>query len=41
MIKSEEGYYVTLHYFIEENIFEYLISNITLLKELNLFKLLS
>jgi len=40
MIKSEEGYYVTLHYFIEENIFEYLISNITLLKELNLFKFL-
>ena len=40
MIKSEEGYYVTLHYFIEENIFEYLISNIALLKELNLFKFL-
>jgi hypothetical protein len=38
MIKSEEGYYVTLHYFIEENIFEYLISNMTLLNELNLFK---
>jgi len=40
MIKSEEGYYVTLHYFIEENIFEYLISNIALLNELNLFKFL-
>ncbi len=40
MIKTEEGYYVTLHYFIEENIFEYLISNISLLKELNLFKFL-
>ena len=40
MIKSEEGYYVTLHYFIEENIFEYLISNVSLLKELNLFKFL-
>ncbi len=40
MIKNEEGYYVTLHYFIEENIFEYLISNISLLKELNLFKFL-
>jgi hypothetical protein len=40
MIKSEEGYYVTLHYFIEENIFEYLISNFSLLKELNLFKFL-
>ena len=39
-IKIEEGYYVTLHYFIEENIFEYLISNITLLNELNLFKFL-
>ncbi|MHA2288108.1 MAG: hypothetical protein ACXABG_04905 [Promethearchaeota archaeon] len=38
MIKNEEGYYVTLHYFIEENIFEYLISNISLLNELNLFK---
>jgi len=40
MIKNEEGYYVTLHYLIEENIFEYLISNITLLNELNLFKFL-
>jgi len=40
MIKDEEGYYVTLHYFIEENIFEYLISNITLLNDLNLFKFL-
>jgi len=40
MIKAQEGYYVSLHYFIEENIFEYLISNITLLNELNLFKFL-
>lgn len=40
MIKDEEGYYVTLHYFIEENVFDYLISNITLLNELNLFKFL-
>ncbi|MBY9015498.1 MAG: hypothetical protein KGD68_07385 [Candidatus Lokiarchaeota archaeon] len=40
MIKHEEGYYVTLHYFIEENIFDYLISNISLLNELNLFKFL-
>lgn len=40
MIKIQEGYYVSLHYFIEENIFEYLISNISLLKELNLFKFL-
>ena len=38
MIKHEEGYYVTLHYFIEENVFDYLISNINLLNELNLFK---
>jgi len=40
IIKNEEGYYVTLLYFIEENIFEYLISNISLLNELNLFKFL-
>ena len=40
MIKTQEGYYVSLHYFIEENIFEYLISNISLLSELNLFKFL-
>jgi hypothetical protein len=40
MIKTQEGYYVSLHYFIEENIFEYLISNISLLNELNLFKFL-
>ena len=40
MIKHEEGYYVTLHYFIEENVFDYLISNINLLNELNLFKFL-
>jgi len=39
-IKQEEGYFVTLHYFIEENVFEYLISNLTLLSELNLFKFL-
>ena len=40
MIKTQEGYYVSLHYFIEENIFEYLISNMSLLNELNLFKFL-
>ena len=40
MIKTQEGYYVSLHYFIEENIFEYLISNFSLLNELNLFKFL-
>ena len=40
MIRSEEGYYTSLKYFIEENIFEYLISNFSLLNELNLFKFL-
>ena len=40
MIKTEEGYQNTLRYFIEENIFEYLISNLSLLNELNLFKFL-
>ena len=40
MIKHEEGYYVTLHYFIEENVFDYLLSNMALLNELNLFKFL-
>ncbi len=38
MVKKEEGYYTSLKYFIEENIFEYLISNVSLLNELNLFK---
>jgi hypothetical protein len=38
MVKKEEGYYTSLKYFIEENIFEYLISNFSLLNELNLFK---
>ncbi|MFW9948703.1 MAG: hypothetical protein ACFFKA_01085 [Candidatus Thorarchaeota archaeon] len=40
MIKHEAGYYTSLRYFIEENIFDYLISNMTLLNELNLFKFL-
>ncbi|TFG22061.1 MAG: hypothetical protein EU533_04725 [Promethearchaeota archaeon] len=40
MIKLEEGYRNSLSYFIEENIFDYLISNISLLNELNLFKFL-
>ncbi|MFX1496052.1 MAG: hypothetical protein ACFFBH_00860 [Promethearchaeota archaeon] len=40
MIKSEVGYQKSLNYFIEENIFEYLVSNLTLLNELNLFKFL-
>jgi hypothetical protein len=40
LIKIEEGYQKSLIYFIEENIFEYLISNMALLSELNLFKFL-
>ena len=40
MIKFEEGYHNSLRYFIDENIFEYLISNLSLLNELNLFKFL-
>lgn len=40
MIKLEEGYPNSLRYFIEENIFDYLISNLSLLNELNLFKFL-
>lgn len=40
MIKSEVGYQKSLNYFIEENIFEYLVSNLSLLNELNLFKFL-
>ncbi|MFW9770894.1 MAG: hypothetical protein ACFFFB_00710 [Candidatus Heimdallarchaeota archaeon] len=40
MIKSEVGYQKCLNYFIEENIFEYLVSNLSLLNELNLFKFL-
>ena len=40
LIKIEEGYQKSLIYFIEENVFEYLISNMSLLSELNLFKFL-
>ncbi|MFX0033670.1 MAG: hypothetical protein ACFE8E_09370 [Candidatus Hodarchaeota archaeon] len=40
MIKSEVGYQKSLSFFIEENIFEYLVSNLSLLNELNLFKFL-
>lgn len=40
LIKIEEGYQKSLIYFIEENIFDYLISNMALLSELNLFKFL-
>ncbi|MFW9940992.1 MAG: hypothetical protein ACFFFT_08120 [Candidatus Thorarchaeota archaeon] len=37
ILKDEEGYYASLKYFIEENIFDYLISNFPLLNDLNLF----
>jgi hypothetical protein len=40
LIKKEQGYRASLQYFINENIFDYLISNISLLSELNLFKFL-
>jgi hypothetical protein len=40
MIKNKAGYHTSLKYFIEENIFEYIISNISLLNELNLFAFL-
>lgn len=37
IIKNEEGYYPSLKNFVEENIFDYLFSNFSLLLELNLF----
>jgi len=40
MIKSEVGYQRSLRYFIDENVFDYLVSNLSLLNELNLFKFL-
>ncbi len=40
IIKSEEVFYSSLKYFIDENIFDYLISNFSLLNELNLFRFL-
>ena len=40
IIKEVEGYYPSLKYFIEENIFDYLISNFDLLNDLNLFTFL-
>ncbi|MFX0043925.1 MAG: hypothetical protein ACFE8L_13515 [Candidatus Hodarchaeota archaeon] len=40
IIKNEEGFYSSLKYFIDENIFDYLISNFSLLNELNLFTFL-
>ena len=40
IIKEEEGYFTSLKYFIEENIFDYLLSNFSLLNDLNLFTFL-
>ncbi len=40
ILKSVEGYYSSLKYFIEENIFDYLLSNFNLLNDLNLFTFL-
>ncbi|MHA1986500.1 MAG: hypothetical protein ACW98D_07675 [Promethearchaeota archaeon] len=40
ILKNEEGYFPSLKYFIEENIFDYLLSNFNLLKDLNLFTFL-
>ena len=37
ILKDDEGYYTSLKLFIEENIFDYLISNFSLLNDLNLF----
>jgi len=36
-LKEEEGYYACFEFFTEENIFDYLISNFSLLRDLNLF----
>jgi hypothetical protein len=40
IIKNELGFYHSLKYFTDENIFDYLISNFSLLNELNLFRFL-
>jgi hypothetical protein len=40
ILRNEEGFYPSLQYFIEENIFDYLISNFALFNDLNLFILL-
>ncbi|MFX1365852.1 MAG: hypothetical protein ACFFCE_17215 [Promethearchaeota archaeon] len=40
IIKNEVGYYTSLKYFIEENFFDYLLSNFNLLNDLNLFTFL-
>ncbi|MFX1280118.1 MAG: hypothetical protein ACFFA3_11920 [Promethearchaeota archaeon] len=37
ILKLEEGYFESLKLFIDENIFDYLISNFSLLNDLNLF----
>jgi hypothetical protein len=37
ILKNEEGYFTSLKYFIDENIFDYLLSNFSLLNDLNLF----
>lgn len=37
ILKVEEGYFTSLKFFIEENIFDYLLSNYSLLNDLNLF----
>ncbi len=37
ILKNEEGYFPSLKFFIEENIFDYLLSNFSLLNDLNLF----
>ncbi|MFW9901004.1 MAG: hypothetical protein ACFFDY_06915 [Candidatus Thorarchaeota archaeon] len=40
ILKINVGYYTCLKYFIEENIFDYLLSNFSLLNDLNLFTFL-
>ena len=40
IFKSYVGYYTSLKYFVEENIFDYLLSNFNLLNDLNLFTFL-
>jgi len=37
IVKNEEGYFASVKLFIKENIFDYLISNFSLLNDLNLF----
>ncbi|MFX1380170.1 MAG: hypothetical protein ACFFA4_13870 [Promethearchaeota archaeon] len=39
-LKTEEGYFESLKHFIDENIFDYLLSNFNLLNDLNLFTFL-